>query len=224
VLDNNMPGRDGLAVFRMQRFMRPRSPIPTVILSADATDTALKAAREAGVDAYLTKPVDGRRLLTTLARIARPGAAGTGTGAPGGKAAGAAPEAGGRPAARSAGVRNGKAGGDEPILDPEKVASLRRLGDAGAFFDELVAGFEQDVRTATARLDEALGDADYPAMRAALHAIRGSAVELGASRLAAVASQLRGLRPGELRSARAEALRTHLHETLDTTLRQLRRS
>jgi two-component system sensor histidine kinase RpfC len=49
--------------------MFPGAPIPTIILSADATATAMENCLEAGVDAYLTKPVESRRLLQTIARL-----------------------------------------------------------------------------------------------------------------------------------------------------------
>jgi two-component system sensor histidine kinase RpfC len=223
LLDNNMPGRGGLEVFRAHRFMHPQAWIPTIVLSADATDTAFAAAREAGVDAYLTKPVDGRRLLETIARVARPARRRQTAVAASVDAPDAGPASGPPPGgATLPGAGDTVAVGAEPFLDPDKIASLRRLGADSGFFDELVAGFEHDVQSAASRIDGALRDGDYPAMRAAVHAIEGSGAELGAARLVAAARQLRGLRPFELDSAHADELRGRLRRALATTLRLLR--
>jgi two-component system sensor histidine kinase RpfC len=227
LLDNNMPGRGGLDVFRAQRFMRPRAPIPTIILSADATAAAQRAARAAGVDAYVTKPVDGRHLLDTIARTVSSAlgphpVAGATSGVAARPTAVHAPKPSSAPGTATAfAAPFVPAPEAEPFLDQEKLASLRRLGGSSRFFDELVAGFQRDVRSAASRIDGALSTGDYPAMRGAVHAIEGSATELGAARLAAAARQLRSLRPFELGSARAEELRSRLRRTLATTLQLL---
>ncbi|MBK1725110.1 ATP-binding protein [Thiocystis violacea] len=195
VLDKNMPERCGLDVFRAMRFMRPNAPIPTIILSADATPEALAEGREAGVDAYLTKPVQSRRLLETIARLV----------------AGAA-QSEVEPPADAAG---------DMLVDDEKLDSLRRLGDGGPFFDELVAGFRRDSARTLDAIAAALSAADYPALRAAIHALDGSAREIGAVGLAAAVGRLRGLKPFELGSARARELLEQLRRTLGATSKLL---
>jgi len=219
LLDKNMPGRGGLEVFRAQRFMRSRAPVPTIILSADATDAALQSARATGVDAYLTKPLDRQRLLDTIAAIAlRGGRAPAGADAPtpvessaltdGACARGPAPDAG--------------AGKSEPFLDQHKLASLRQLDGGSGFFVELLEGFQRDAETSVSAIAEALADGDYPRMRHAVHALLGSAGEVGALRLVSDAQKFRGLRPFELDSAPAQQLLARLRQTLATTLRLLR--
>ncbi|WP_295878764.1 ATP-binding protein [uncultured Thiohalocapsa sp.] len=215
VLDKNMPGRCGLEVFRAQRFMYPQDPIPTIILSADATDAALAEARDAGVDAYLTKPVEGRRLLDSIARVARAAAGDGGADSTGAHAAMSAEPNRSEPPQGSA------VGGDEPLLDPHKLASLRGLDAGSGFFEQLVSGFREDAERAVDGVAEALRDADYPALRRALHALEGSAVELGARRLVGAARRLRSLRPFELDSAQARRLLGELREILATTLQAL---
>ena len=60
-----MPGMDGIEAARAIRAMeeknfRPRTPI--VALTADALETGKRACQEAGMDGFLTKPVDPAEL------------------------------------------------------------------------------------------------------------------------------------------------------------------
>jgi two-component system sensor histidine kinase RpfC len=202
VLDRGMPGRDGLDVFRAQRFMQPDNLIPTIMLSADATEQGIRACREAGVDAYLTKPVSSRRLLETIAQVAR-------------KRPRSAPAA---PPARSTGLDEGRAT-PLPLVDAEQLQALRQLGIGTDedFFDELVDGFCRDAARAVAAIAGALTEQDYPALRAAIHALEGSARELGATGVAAGVSRLKTLKPFELGSPRAQELLSQLRVILTDT-------
>jgi two-component system sensor histidine kinase RpfC len=68
IVDINMArmgGLDAVKLYRMGSLGQPRLPI--IALTADATADTRRAAEEAGVDVYLTKPVEPRRLLETLA-------------------------------------------------------------------------------------------------------------------------------------------------------------
>ena len=67
LLDINMPGLSGLDVVKLYRIGamdQPRTPI--IALSADATVETKEAALAAGIDVYLTKPVEPRRLIATI--------------------------------------------------------------------------------------------------------------------------------------------------------------
>lgn len=199
VLDKNMPGHTGLDVFRAQRFMDPSHRIPTIILSADATEQALEESRAAGVDAYLTKPVESRRLLETMARLGRAGV-------------------------ESQSGRLDPAP-DGPLLDEDKLESLRQLGEAGdSFFEDLLAGFRRDADLALEEMSGALTCGDYPALRAAIHALEGSSRELGALGLAAAACRLREIKPFEMRSPRARELLGQVRHIMTTTLERLSES
>jgi two-component system sensor histidine kinase RpfC len=204
VLDKNMPGRGGLEVFRAQRFMRPQAPIPTIILSADATEDAFAEAQAAGVEAYLTKPIEGRALLDTIARVARRQRHSA--------VVGDAPPVG---------SSSGAVAGAEPLLDADKLAELRRLGRGSNFFNEMLAGFQGDAHTAMAGIAESLHVGDYPALRRSVHALEGSAGEIGARRLVGAVRRLRSLRPFELDSARARGLEGDVRQALAGTLREL---
>ena len=68
-----MPGMDGLSATRALRAVeaaRPSAPrTPILMLSANAMAEHREAAREAGADLHLAKPVTARDLLTALAML-----------------------------------------------------------------------------------------------------------------------------------------------------------
>jgi CheY-like chemotaxis protein len=68
LLDMHMPGMDGIDVARQFAKDNPGHGIPIVMLTADSTADACSEAAEAGVAAFLTKPMDPRALLEALSR------------------------------------------------------------------------------------------------------------------------------------------------------------
>jgi PAS domain S-box-containing protein len=72
VTDIHMPGMDGIEAARAIRqneadLSRPRTPI--VALTADALETGRRACREAGMDGFLTKPVEPTQLDDMFATL-----------------------------------------------------------------------------------------------------------------------------------------------------------
>ena len=202
ILDKGMPNRSGLEVFKAHRFMRPSASIPTIILSADATETAIKTCLDAGVDAYLTKPVASYKLLSTVARVSRN-------------------IAGGAPRTLNASGRGDDSGATTaPLLDWQKLHELRRLAsgsDEVSFLKELVEDFRRDAQNAVSSVADALGSNDYPALRAALHALEGSSRELGALGILRSVKQLKQIKPFELGSSRAQLKLEQLRSAVTTT-------
>ena len=62
LMDISMPGLDGLAATRQLREHPNLSSIPVVAITAFSTDGFRRAAYDAGLDGYLTKPLDFKRL------------------------------------------------------------------------------------------------------------------------------------------------------------------
>ncbi|MCF7984565.1 MAG: response regulator [Thiohalocapsa sp.] len=200
VLDKNMPGLSGFDVFRAQRFMLGPRPIPTIILSADATEHSLSESSEVGVDAYLTKPVESRKLLATIAKLAQERRDGACVSEPSSDEA--APD-------------------DAEPIDREKLLSLRQLGDGSAFFEELVDGFRRDSQRSIEEIESALQSSDYPALRRAVHALEGSAKEMGAVSLAGCVRRFRDLKPFELQSQQAKSIASEMREARTRALELL---
>jgi CheY-like chemotaxis protein len=69
LLDLHLPDMHGSEVLRRLRADARTSRIPVVVISADATHTAVQDLMDAGADAYLTKPLDLDEFLRTLERF-----------------------------------------------------------------------------------------------------------------------------------------------------------
>ena len=70
LMDMNMPAISGLDVARMYRFTHTDRPhLPIVALTAEATEAARRQCADAGMDAFLTKPVDPKTLFSTIDRL-----------------------------------------------------------------------------------------------------------------------------------------------------------
>lgn len=72
ILDMNMPKVSGLDVLKFYRFMETQSNTPVIMLSANALPETIEECTQAGADAYLTKPLDARRLIDTIDKLTRP--------------------------------------------------------------------------------------------------------------------------------------------------------
>lgn len=71
ILDIMMPGIDGLTLCRM---LKSEDRAPAVIfLSAKSAQSAIEEAREAGGDAYITKPYSERELLEQIRQLSTTG-------------------------------------------------------------------------------------------------------------------------------------------------------
>ena len=71
LMDVNMPGTSGLDVTKIYRMAHIGDPhLPIVALTADATTETRRLCEEAGMDAYVTKPVEAARLLQVIDELA----------------------------------------------------------------------------------------------------------------------------------------------------------
>lgn len=69
IVDINMPQMDGLSFLRLLRQKeRPLASIPALVTSTETAETDFEAARAAGANYYLAKPVSPEQLVE-LARI-----------------------------------------------------------------------------------------------------------------------------------------------------------
>ncbi len=69
LLDIQLPGIDGFEVMRRLRADAATAAIPVVAVTANAMNSDLEAARRAGFDGYLTKPLDLPVLLALVDRV-----------------------------------------------------------------------------------------------------------------------------------------------------------
>ena len=71
LMDFHMPGIDGLAATKKIHEHPECKEIPVVVLTADALTQTQEAVQEAGIEDYLTKPIDIQKLLPILDKYLR---------------------------------------------------------------------------------------------------------------------------------------------------------
>ena len=76
LMDINLPALDGLAATRRIREHEPLRDVPVVAITAFGTEGFQRAAYDAGVSGYLTKPLDFDRMNQLIARLLSPGGSG----------------------------------------------------------------------------------------------------------------------------------------------------
>jgi len=176
LMDVQMPELDGIGATReIRAFPRPRCAVPIIALTANAMTGAEKQYLEAGMDAYVSKPIQPTQLFSKLADIAdamagRPSAATTSDAAP-------------------AAHTGGEQSDGQDILDLEKFAALEATLPVQSVC-ELLRLFivDTDNHVGFIRDRSAVGDFEGVARNA--HVIISTAGNIGAVQVSALAQQL----------------------------------
>lgn len=68
LMDIRMPEMDGLEAARQIRLLARQDAkrVPIIAMTADAFEESIRAAKDAGMDAYITKPVEPGKMFETL--------------------------------------------------------------------------------------------------------------------------------------------------------------
>ncbi len=211
LLDFHMPGLDGLATARALRRLTGHGRTPLVMLTArplSADDR--QVCREAGIDDFLAKPVDGPRLAACLLDwLERQPPA-------------AAPGAPARPApAAAATVPQGL----QPLLgldglDP--VAGLAAVGGRPEVYRRLLRVFGETHGGDGQALQDLLQRGEHAAAGQLAHRLRGAAATLGLVDIEATVSALETAlnQPGAAAAA-LQSLLDALRQALDRGLQRL---
>jgi len=195
IMDLNMPEVGGLDVARAYRFMDPESmQVPIIVLSADVTSEAIKECEDAGIDAFLPKPVEARRLLDTISSLTAQ--------------------------RTSAAAVAGNTDRNLAIINPAALRELELIGSGSTFMPELIDGFFQDGEALLRQMEAATAAQEYETLRDLAHAMKGSAVTLGAEQLCKTCAGLSGQTAAEMEASGARVLKVvreqfhHAHASL----------
>ena len=179
LMDLHMPLMDGVAATRVIRALpdAARSTVPIVALTADAFAETRDRCLLAGMNDFLTKPVSPQKLATLLRQLF-----GSGERDPA-----ALPGA-----ASSAGTKLPRVplkGGAQPLLDETAIeAALQAMPKAK--LGAMIAAFLDQGPQTVQHLRAAVRDAQPLELRVNAHAVKGAALNLGLSALAATAEAL----------------------------------
>ncbi len=175
IVDLQMPVMGGIEAAKMFRMAyTDRHSMPFVVLTANATTEALRECEEAGIDAFLTKPIEAKRLIDTIDSLVR--GKKTGQYAP---ATGFNTATGSKPAVASGASR---------ALDADKLRDLAGLHQTPSFVDDIVKVFLGDTEELLTSMRGSLDSGHYQIYKDIAHALKGTAASVGAVKLCDLAA------------------------------------
>ena len=169
IIDLHMPGVSGLDVLKQVRVMEAGAQqlTPFIVLSADATAATVRACEQAGARAFLTKPIAVNRLLDSLADIAL-----------------GSSESQIKPAQIAA-----EAEAVESIISRNVLEELKELQLGNDFLSLFLDECMRDALKSIGELEKTGAAGQWDMFRDHCHALKGVAGNMGAVRLASVASE-----------------------------------
>ncbi len=193
VLDMNMPGMYGTEVVRLCRLMGGRiATTPIMMFSANVTPEARDECLRAGANAFMPKPIQVDPFLKTLEELASS-----------------------RHTSQSAWVMTATcsakgfasiADPSEPVLDLQVLETLERVSRDLAFLDNLIAEYIIESRRLLGVLEESIELNAEQNIKEALHALRGSALSIGATSMKMMCKRIERLIPAGLQQHKEDIL------------------
>ena len=175
ILDSHMPVMTGLEATRLIRVMQAgRGAVPIILFSADSTPETIREATDAGVNAFLPKPIEVRRLYATIEQLAE------------------------KRSRKTAGVVQSISPPQPPLLNTATLRDLEQMSQDSQFVPHLVQLFSEDSSQLLVRIEETLAHHRREEFKAHIHALKGSALNLGAERLVAHCTRIGALHYREL--------------------------
>jgi two-component system, sensor histidine kinase and response regulator len=182
LMDVQMPVMDGLAATRLIRTMAGGAELPIVALTAHALAEDHDRCLEAGMNDYLTKPIDPLRLLASLGQWIVPAAAAAN--------AKAAPRVAGRSGGNAAVALVAEEKKSAAPLALDAGEALRRLGGNERLLLSVAAEFTRDYAGAAETIDQMLAAGDTAEARRLAHTLKGVAGNISAEALSVASREM----------------------------------
>ncbi len=193
ILDMNMPGMTGMDVARMYRLMRGNmTRAPIIMFSANVTPEAREESIEAGADEFLPKPIQVNLFLQTLQdlvvefKLSGP------------------PEIESAPVTPKSRLKLWHP--SETVLELQNLSDLEKVSKDPKFLDDLILEFIAENKRLLQSLEIALCELKIDEVKEILHAIKGSALSIGAISLKLMCKRIEKLNPLEMEACSAEIL------------------
>ncbi|MHB1286786.1 MAG: ATP-binding protein [Leptospirales bacterium] len=200
ILDLCMPVMGGLDVLNAYHFMDRSNPIPAIILTANATEEAIESSRIARARAFLTKPLDTSRLLDEVHQVFLEQSAK-------------------QKVKREPLDRQGE---PSPLVNRTILQELRTYSQDPGFLIDLLEGFLFEGKKLFVEMDHALSIHDFLMFVDAVHALKGSALQIGADQLANRCRDAESVGFQEIQSGSALPIREQLDELFQKTGSELK--
>ena len=179
IIDMHMPELSGPEVIQRWRFLET-GHLPIIILTADAREDAEQASRDAGADAFLTKPISSHALIDMIAKLVDKNL---------------------QPSTIKPASMGSVSGG---ILDESVLENLALMGGGQPFVRELIDSFNEDSRRSIREIERALRTEDFGMWHDQLHMLKGGASDVGAQELARLCAEAERIKPYEITATLAK--------------------
>ena len=183
ILDSHMPVMTGLEATRLIRVMQAgRAGVPIIMFSADATPESIEEATDAGVSVFLPKPVEAGRLYAAIEQLV---------------------DKRSKVATKVVQIFAPPQPAQTPLLNTHTLRDLERMSQDTQFVQHLVKLFGEDSSQLLMKIEETLAHHRHEEFRAHVHALKGSALNLGAERLFTHCTRIGELNYRELEASAA---------------------
>jgi PAS domain S-box-containing protein len=180
LMDMQMPEMDGLQATRVIRKEFPKHAVPIIAATASVDGTDMNACLDAGMNDYVSKPIEPRQLARVLSRWVP------------------LPPPAGLQADRDAAPSTPIAAGQTPLRGIDINAALERLNGQHDLLVRLLRVFAQEHGRTTADIEAAMAREDFDGALRIVHNLKGVAGTLSATAVFDAARALEsGLREGQ---------------------------
>jgi signal transduction histidine kinase/CheY-like chemotaxis protein/HPt (histidine-containing phosphotransfer) domain-containing protein len=167
LMDLHMPVMNGYEASALIREMDRNVPI--VAMTADAITGVDEECRRVGIDYYISKPFDPEKLIATLLHILEPL----------------------QETAHAETAIDSGALSEENSYEVLDIADgLKRIGNKAELYKMVLKEYVNEFQDVAASLRQAIDAGDYPEAVQIVHKCKGGSANIGAGKLAAVASDL----------------------------------
>jgi two-component system, sensor histidine kinase RpfC len=201
VLDMHMPGRTGLEVARTIRLLESKGRgrrMAIIMLTAAASVDLREDSLDAGVDLFLSKPVDPRALLRGVSQVFS--------------------QADGRSGAPTLLVASPQV--EAAYIDRVLLQDMAALANDPRFIQTLTSRFSRDARQLIDDIEAAMIRKDCEQIRELAHALKGAAMMTGAVRLRDSAARAEKIADSDFNGGSADLIED-LKRTLEATNHEL---